>query len=362
MESPRVLIMAGGTGGHVFPALAVARDLMGQGAEVRWLGTKQGIEAKIIPNEQIAIDWISVAGLRGKGLLSWVTAPFKLMTALTQALKVVREYKPNVVLGMGGFASGPGGLAAWILRKPLLVHEQNAVAGLTNKLLSPLAVKVVQAFPSAFKTRTNVITAGNPVRKEIAELAPPEQRLADREGALRVLVVGGSLGAKVFNDNVPKALAQLAETSRPEVWHQTGVKHLDSTQQAYQASDVDARVEPFIEDMAEAYAWSDIVLCRSGALTVSELAAAGVASVLVPYPYAVDDHQTQNAKYLSDQRAAVLMPQPELTAESLSELFRKFNSKESREELLTMAVAARQLAKTDATRQVAHMCMEAANV
>lgn len=362
MASPRILIMAGGTGGHIFPALAVARALMARGADVRWLGTRQGLESKIIPQEKIAIEWITVSGLRGKGAVSWLTAPFKLFKALFQAVKVIRNYQPNVVLGMGGFASGPGGLAAWILRKPLLIHEQNAISGLTNKILAPLAVKVIQAFPAAFAKRSNVITTGNPVRDDIASLQNPEQRLLNRVGSLRVLVVGGSLGAQVFNESIPQAVAQLPESERPELWHQTGERHLESAKSCYEQLGVSARVEPFVENMAEAYAWSDVVICRAGALTVSELAAAGAASILVPFPFAVDDHQTANAKYLSEHNAAILLSQDQFTSEALLELLCKYSGLEGRKELQLMAAAARALAKTDATERVMQMCLEEAHV
>ena len=362
MASTRILIMAGGTGGHVFPALAVARQLAAQGVEVQWLGTQQGLEAKIVPQDNIKMNWINVSGLRGKGSLSWLLAPFKLCRALMQALKTVRSYRPNVVLGMGGFVSGPGGVAAWLLRKPLVIHEQNAIAGLTNKLLAPLAAKVVQAFPSAFSERKNVLTAGNPVRKEISAIVEPDERFTGRSDALRVLVVGGSLGAQVFNKTLPAALRQLPAAERPQLWHQTGAKHLEVAKEAYAKAGVAARIEPFIENMAEAYAWSDVVICRAGALTVSELAAAGVASVLVPFPYAVDDHQTANAKYLSEQGAAVLLAQKQFSEERLVELLRSFAEVGGREKLLNMAKAARQLAKVNATDDVAKLCMEYAHV
>jgi len=362
MERPRILIMAGGTGGHIFPALAVARALIAQGADVRWLGTQLGLEAKIIPNENIAIDWITVTGLRGKGVFSWFTAPYKIIVAIMQAKQVVRSYQPNAVLGMGGFASGPGGVAAWLLKKPLLVHEQNAIAGLTNKLLAPLASKVMQAFPSAFTSRKDVMVTGNPVREDIAEMAAPEARMRGRSGPLRVLVVGGSLGAQVLNENVPKILKSMSGASRPEVWHQTGVKKLTETLEVYRALDVDGRVEAFIDDMAEAYTWSDIVICRSGALTVSELASAGVASILVPYPHAVDDHQTENAKFLSEHGAAILLPQDQLSVDRVSELLEGYSHAAGRADLLAMAKAAHDLAKPNATSDVVQQCLEVAHV
>lgn len=362
MAKPRILIMAGGTGGHVFPALAVAQALMDEGAEVRWLGTRQGLEAKIVPEKKIPMEWISISGLRGKGVLSWLSAPFKLLNAVVQAVRIMRAYRPNAVLGMGGFVSGPGGLAAWLLRTPLLVHEQNAIAGLTNKLLAPLATKVMQAFPGAFSERANVITTGNPVREEIANIAPPEQRMAGRSGPLRVFVVGGSLGAQALNETIPQALARMDVGARPEVLHQTGLKHLDATTRCYDEAGVTANVQPFIDDMAQAYAWADVVVCRAGALTIAEIAAAGVASILVPFPFAVDDHQTFNAKFLADNGAAILLPQSQLSAEQILGTLAKFSSDQGRVELMGMAVASRRLAKVDATAQVTRLCQEEAHV
>ncbi len=361
MERTRILIMAGGTGGHIFPALAVARGLIAQGIEVKWLGTQQGLEAKIVPDEGIDIDWINVSGLRGKGVVSWLSAPFNLMLAVKQAVQMIRRYQPNVVLGMGGFVSGPGGVAAWLLRKPLLIHEQNAVLGLTNRLLAPLARKVMQAFPGTFAKQKNALTTGNPVRENIADLALPEKRFSQRSGALRILIVGGSLGAKVFNEKMPKILSVLSANVRPVVWHQTGAKNLADTERMYTTAQVDGRIEAFIENMADAYAWSDLVVCRSGALTVSELASAGVASILVPYPHAVDDHQTENAKYLSERGAAILLPQDEFTDDVVSELLLKFSRSSGRDELLAMAQAARRLAKPDATGDVVCQCLEVAH-
>ncbi len=361
MERTRILIMAGGTGGHIFPALAVARVLIARGAEVRWLGTQKGLEAKIVPDEGIDIDWIKVSGLRGKGMASWLSAPFNLMFAVKQAIQVIRDYRPNVVLGMGGFVSGPGGIAAWLLRKPLLIHEQNAVLGLTNRLLAPLAKKVMQAFPDTFAKQKNALTTGNPVREDIAGLVLPKERFSQRSGALRILIVGGSLGAKVFNEKMPETLKLLSAIDRPEVWHQTGTKNLTVTQRMYAAAQVDGRIEAFIENMADAYAWSDLVVCRSGALTVSELASAGVASILVPYPHAVDNHQTENARYLSERGAAILLPQCEFTGETMSELLLRFSHPTGRDELLAMAQRARDLAKPDATSDVVHQCLEVAH-
>ncbi len=350
-----VLIMAGGTGGHVFPALAVARELREQGVRVEWLGTRRGIEAELVPQAQIPIHYIKVAGLRGKGKLSLLLAPFRLLLALFQAIQVLRRVRPCAVLGLGGFASGPGGLAAWLLRRPLLIHEQNAIPGLTNRLLSRLANPVMAAFPGAFASRGPVEVCGNPVRVEIADLPAPEARYSGRQGPLRLLVVGGSLGAVAINQQVPLALQHLQGRLDIEVWHQTGKKNLQQTEAFYREAGVEGRVVAFIEDMAEALSWADLVLCRSGALTVSELSAAGVASVLVPFPHAVDDHQTANARYLTGKDAAVLLPQPELSADALAELLCKLND---RARLCQMATAARSGALPDAAARVAQRCME----
>ncbi len=370
----RIMIMAGGTGGHVFPALAVARELQARGVEITWLGTRRGIEADIIPQAGIPIEWINVAGLRGKSALSLVLAPFRLVAAVVQALGVFLRCRPMAVLGMGGFASGPGGLVSWLLRLPLVIHEQNAVAGLTNRILARLARLRLEAFPGALPDRLSPKMTGNPVREEIAALGGPLTRFQGRQGPLRLLVVGGSLGAKVLNDVVPQAAALLSETLNLEVFHQTGRNNLDAARQQYASAGVAADVVPFIEDMAGAYGRADIVLCRAGALTVAELAAAGVASILVPFPHAVDDHQTRNAGYLSEAGAALLMPQPALTAQSLAEKITQLVNapgacdgldlagiEERRRQLACMAYRARQLARPDATRQVADLCMELIN-
>lgn len=359
----RVMIMAGGTGGHVFPALAVAKELRARGVDVFWLGTRNGLEAKVVPEAGIDIEWISISGLRGNGVIGWLLAPFRLANAILQSIVVIFRRRPMAVLGMGGFVSGPGGFVTWLLRKPLIIHEQNAIAGLTNRILSKMAGKVLEAFPGTFKTSQSVVSLGNPVREEIASLAEPQERFDGREGALRLLVVGGSLGAQALNEVVPQAIAMMDKDVRPEVWHQAGQKKIESAQTQYKELGVDGRVDPFIEDMAEAYSWADVVLCRSGALTVSELAAAGVGALLVPYPYAVDDHQTANARYLADAGAAKLLPQDELSAESLKDILNELVSDcaNDRDQLLMMAQKARALAKPESTRCVAELCMEAAN-
>jgi len=356
--SNRVLIMAGGTGGHVFPALAVARELINQGVEVCWLGTRKGIEARVIPDAEIPISFISVSGLRGKGLKGWLLAPFNLSVALIQAVRVCLSLKPGVVLGMGGFASGPGGIAAWLLRCPLVIQEQNAVAGMTNRLLSHLARRVLEAFPGSFSNTVKTEHTGNPVRDDIQSLPAPDIRYNERKDIpIRLLVVGGSLGALVLNQVVPQALAKMKDSIRPQIWHQTGRDKKTITAAGYETAGIEARVDEFIDDMAEAYAWADLVVCRAGALTISELTTVGLASILVPYPFAVDDHQTRNALYLSESGAARLMLQTELSAEHLSQVLSELVS-ERRSAMLTIANNAYALAKPEATKRVAQVCME----
>ena len=350
-----VLIMAGGTGGHVFPALAVADELRARGVPVIWLGTRAGIEARLVPQAGFPIEWLSISGWRGKSTLSLFAAPWKLLRACMQAMQVIRRNQPCAVLGMGGFASGPGGLMAWLLRKPLLIHEQNAVPGLTNKLLSKLAAQVLEAFPGSMQREAQHV--GNPVRAEIQNIAAPEQRFNSRTGALRLLVLGGSLGAVRVNELVPEALSLMDEHARPEVVHQAGANHEEDTRKLYVDHHVAAKVDAFIDDMAAAYSWADLVICRAGAMTVYELAAAGVGSLLVPYPYAVDDHQTANAEYLTHVDAAIVKQQKDITAEWLSETIKSLM--QQRDRLLQMAKAARAQAMPDAARQVAEHCMRA---
>jgi UDP-N-acetylglucosamine--N-acetylmuramyl-(pentapeptide) pyrophosphoryl-undecaprenol N-acetylglucosamine transferase len=358
MSDAPVLIMAGGTGGHVFPALAVARALRGRNETVVWLGTRQGLEARIVPQDGFPLETIRVSGLRRKGLGAWLVAPWQLLIALIDALRVLRRQRPKVVLGMGGFASGPGGFAAWLLGRPLLIHEQNTIAGLTNRLLAGIAREVLEAFPGSFSGRKATRVTGNPVRNEISALPDPQQRLAGRTGALHVLVLGGSQGARVLNETVPKAVALLDAAARPEVWHQAGPATLEVARAAYRAAGVSARVEPFIEDMAAAYAWADLVVCRSGALTVSELAAAGLPAVLVPFPGAVDDHQTRNAAFLVEQGAAVLVPQPEFSPQRLAAEFGRYGA--DRALLLDSALRARALARPGAAVEIADLCQQVA--
>jgi UDP-N-acetylglucosamine--N-acetylmuramyl-(pentapeptide) pyrophosphoryl-undecaprenol N-acetylglucosamine transferase len=355
-----VVIMAGGTGGHVFPALAVAGALRARGASVTWMGTRRGLEARLVPAAGIPVDWIAIAGLRGKGALAWILAPVRLLLALLQALAILLRRKPRVVLGMGGFVTGPGGVAAWLLRRPLVIHEQNAVAGMTNRYLARLATRVLEAFPGSFPNGRAGRLTGNPVRPEIARLPPPTLRLAGRTGRPRLLVFGGSLGAQVLNETVPVAVALMPAELRPEIWHQSGQGSLDAAQAAYARAGLDVRLDAFIDDMAAAYAWADLVLCRAGALTVAELAAAGVAAVLVPYPHAVDDHQTGNARFLAEAGAAELIPQDRLTAPLLADRLTRLLG--DRAQLTVMAEAAHRLGRPEAVESVVTECLAAAGV
>lgn len=352
--SKTLMVMAGGTGGHVYPAMAVADYLKAEGWNIVWLCTEGGMENRLIADKGYEKAMITMRGVRGKGVLGWLLLPVKLSIALTQSYKAIAKHQPNLVLGMGGFAAFPGGLMASLLRKPLVIHEQNSVAGLTNKTLAHFATRVLAAFPAAFGTKATLV--GNPVRDDITQISPPETRLATRIGPLRLLVVGGSLGAQALNEVLPKALAEIAIENRPQVVHQAGEKHIAKLQAAYQVSHVEAEAKAFINDMAAMYSWADIVICRAGALTVAEVSAAGVASVLVPFPYAVDDHQTTNAHYLSEAGAAILMPQAEFTVANVVALLQGL----SREQCLSMANKARQLGKPQATADVANICKELA--
>jgi len=348
-----LLVMAGGTGGHVFPALAVADEMRRRGIRVTWLGTRRGIEAELVPANGFPIDYIEVSGLRGKGLTAKLTAPVLLVRSLWQALGIVRRLRPHAVLGLGGFASGPGGLAARLLGRPLVIHEQNAVAGTTNGILARIATRVLEAFPD---TLPRGEVCGNPVRSEIAALPEPAARQVGGHSPPHLLVLGGSLGALAINHLVPEALALLANEARPQVRHQCGKKHLEATLDAYRAAGVDADVQPFIADMADAYGWADLVLCRSGALTVSELACAGVGALLVPYPHAIDDHQTRNGDWLVQQGAAQLVQERDLNAKLLSERLSSLLA--DRERLQTMATRARAQGRAGAAAAVADVCLE----
>jgi len=348
-----IMIMAGGTGGHVFPALAVADYLREQGWRVVWLGAKTGMEASLVPKFGYEMAWVRFSGLRGKGLLRALALPANLLLAFWQSARAILARRPDVVLGMGGYISFPGGMMASLLGRPLAIHEQNSIAGLANKVLSRLADRVLQAFPDALP---GAQLSGNPVRREIAALAAPRDRFAARAGRLKLLVLGGSLGAQALNEVVPQALALLPEAARPEVTHQAGARHIEALRAGYAAAGVHAEALAFIDDMAGRYGDADVVICRAGALTVGELACAGVASILVPFPHAVDDHQSANAKFLSVRGAAILLPQGELSASGLAELLRGL----TREGLLDMAEKARALGKPGATEAVARACMELA--
>ncbi|RFA30324.1 undecaprenyldiphospho-muramoylpentapeptide beta-N-acetylglucosaminyltransferase [Alkalilimnicola ehrlichii] len=353
-----VLIMAGGTGGHVFPALAVAERLRAREVPVLWLGTETGLEARVVPAAGIDMEWLAVSGIRGKGAFGWIKAPFMVLRALGQALAVFRRHRPRVVLGMGGYVSGPGALAARLTGTPLIIHEQNAVPGMTNRQLLRFANRVVTGFDAVFPEREDAVWVGNPVRAAIARLPAPSMRSEQQQRRPRLLVVGGSQGARVLNEIVPAALQCLPAGLRPEVRHQAGGSAFDVAQTAYREAGIEAEVEPFIEDMAQAYGWADLAICRAGALTVAELAASGTPAVLVPFPHAVDDHQTANARHLVNRDAAVLCSQDQLTPERLAVVLEELLA--DREHLLTMARNARSMARPNAAEEVAEMCLEIA--
>jgi UDP-N-acetylglucosamine--N-acetylmuramyl-(pentapeptide) pyrophosphoryl-undecaprenol N-acetylglucosamine transferase len=353
-----ILVMAGGTGGHVYPALAVARVLQRRSQTVVWLGTERGLEGRVVPAAGISTEWITVQGLRGKGALALVAAPFQLLRALLQSLEVMARHRPAAVLGMGGFVSGPGGLAAWLTRRPLIIHEQNAIAGLTNRLLARLARVVLQAFPGSFSPRVNAQTVGNPVREDIAGLDEPGTRFASRNGPLHLLVLGGSQGALALNELVPAAVSELPQELRPLIRHQAGERTIATARDNYRRLGISADVQPFIEDMAAAYGWADLVVCRAGALTVAELSAAGVPAIFVPFPAAVDDHQTANARSMADADAAVIVQERNLTAPVLAGLLLQWLS--SRDVLRERAVKARSLARPQALDRIADVCLELA--
>lgn len=351
--SRSILIMAGGTGGHIFPALAVADVLRAEGWQVTWLGAPNSMEAELVPKHGYDIAWVRFSGLRGKGIVRKLMLPLNLLRALWQSAVAMFRYRPDVVLGMGGYITFPGGVMAALLRKPLLIHEQNSVAGMSNKALAKLADRVLSGFPDVLK---GAEWCGNPVRDSIAALPEPTARYAARSGVLNVLVVGGSLGAKAINECLPQALFCMPQQAEPRVIHQTGKKNFEEVQELYSQAGITAEVKPFLDDMAQYYAWADVVICRAGALTVAELAAAGVASILIPFPYAVDDHQTGNAKFLSDKGAAILLPQTELNPRRLAAVLQDM----TREKALGMAQAARALAHPAAAQCVAKVCKELA--
>lgn len=345
MSGKRLMVMAGGTGGHVFPGLAVAHHLMAQGWQVRWLGTADRMEADLVPKHGIDIDFIRISGLRGKGIKALLAAPVRIFNAWRQARSIMKAWKPDVVLGMGGYVSGPGGLAAWSCGIPVVLHEQNGIAGLTNKWLAKLATKVMQAFPGAFP---HAEVVGNPVRTDVLALSSPEQRLAGRDGPVRVLVIGGSQGARVLNQTMPQVAALMGD--RIMLWHQTGKGAQIETAAAYAAADNthQHKISEFIDDMAAAYAWADVVVCRSGALTVSEIAAAGLPAIFVPFQHK-DRQQYWNALPLETAGAAKIFEQPQFTAHAVAETLQQWD----RPTLLLMAQKARQVAIPDATERVA---------
>lgn len=348
--------MAGGTGGHILPALAVAKALQANGIEMHWLGTQKGLESQLIPPTHIPIHYIQVQGIRGKGIWGLLAAPFRMLRATWQAIRVIRQQKPAIVLGFGGFVSAPGGLAAWLLRKPLILQEQNAIAGMTNRCLSLLATQIFQAFPDTFPPQRQAVTCGNPVRADILALPAPNIRFQQRQDATpRLLILGGSQGAGIFNQLIPETLAALPSQLRPEIWHSTGKGAAEKVQALYEKFALTARVAEFIQDMPAAYTWADLVICRAGALTIAELAAAGIASILVPYPHAVDDHQTKNAQWLVNADAALLIKQDTLHVTLQSLLTQLL---QDRPRLLTMANAARSLAMPESTQIIVERCLK----
>lgn len=359
MAKNNVMIMAGGTGGHVIPALSVAKELKAKGFNVHWLGSVQGIENDLVPDAGYTLHRISVTGLRGNGLLKTLLAPLQILRALWQTFKVYRQVKPVMALGMGGFASGPGGLMAYLLRVPLVIHEQNAIPGMTNTILSGMSTYLLQAFEGTFSEKKKAKSVGNPVRQSIVTLPEPSARLENHTSGLNVLVVGGSLGAVAINNVMIEAAAMTDENIH--IWHQTGKRNFEAVKSGYQTAGVtNVKVSDFIADMAKAYEWADVVVCRSGALTVSEMMAAGVAAILIPYPFAVDDHQTANGQFLVNAGAAKLKAQSELNAQNLLEELNHL--RDNRELLIEMSNAARSLAKPDSAKIVAKYCIEAINV
>ncbi len=352
------MMMAAGTGGHVFPALAVAKELQQQGSEVSWLATPAGMENRLLKNHDIPVYQIDIQGVRGNGVLRKLAAPFKILKATLSAMRYMKQLNVDAVAGFGGYVAGPGGLAARILGIPVIIHEQNAIAGFTNTQLSRVAKTVCQAFPGAFPDGPKIKTTGNPVRKEITEILNPSWRYQEREKSgqpLKVLIVGGSLGAQALNERVPAALKQLQVPV--SVFHQCGQNQAETTLARYADAPVSLSVEvqPFIDDMAKAYSEADLIICRAGALTVTEIATAGVAAIFVPLPSAVDDHQTANAKFLADTGAAKISPQADLTSESLAALLTPLMN---RQLLSEMAAKARQKAQPDATLQVVRLIQE----
>ncbi len=366
----KILIMAGGTGGHIFPALAVAKRLREQGHIVHWLGAPHSMEADITQANAIPMHFISIGGLRGKNWRTKLFAPLRLSRALLQSLSVMLRFKPDVVLGMGGYVTGPAGLAAWLTRKKLIIHEQNAIAGMTNQILAKFSTKVLQGFPNSFPTKITALETGNPVREDFYQLLPPEKRMPKSAGsALKILVIGGSAGSRALNNIIPQLLKIWPQEPKPMFWHQAGSKNIKDAQLAYfdqgynvsinAVSNIDTttvKLVDFIQDTPTAYAWADVVICRAGALTVAEIAAAGIPSIFIPYPYAVDDHQTKNAQHLVQAGAAFLIQEKDLTVEKLSDILQRLNTYP--EQLVVMARAAYNLAKPDALDLVVKSCIE----
>ena len=360
MNGAPVMIMAGGTGGHVFPALAVAEELRGRAQPVVWMGTRKGLEAKVVPAAGIEMEWISIAGLRGRGAAAWLAAPFRISLAIVQALAAIRRRKPAVVLGMGGFVSGPGGVAAWLCRRPVLIHEQNAVAGTTNRLLSRIARRVFEAFPGSFPANVAAELVGNPVRREILDLARRGRAGDGRSGeAVHLLILGGSQGARVLNERVPEAMAALPGSISVDIWHQAG-RGLETARRGYAERGVEARVDAFVEDMAGAYAWADLAICRAGALTIAELAAAGLGAILVPFPHAVDDHQARNAGSFGSRGAGIVIPEREFTPRRLVDELAALLERPGR--IADMGDSAGNLARPAAPADIADACLEFAEV
>jgi UDP-N-acetylglucosamine--N-acetylmuramyl-(pentapeptide) pyrophosphoryl-undecaprenol N-acetylglucosamine transferase len=383
VQKKRILIMAGGTGGHVFPALAVANAMKEQHWHIEWLGTRTGMEATLVPNAGFRLHTISITGIRRERFLKRALAPFRLIHAVIQSLVILARFKPQVVLGMGGFAAGPGGVAAWLLRYPLVIHEQNSIAGVTNRLLAYFATQILTGFPHSFSGRlparlaSKIVYTGNPVRAEFLERQDLYQPLSSEEkptlpepalqeptllssksaSRLKVLIVGGSQGARAINELCPQVFQTIPIEERPLIWHQTGATHHASTQQRYETLNVVVRVEPFIQNMAAAYQWADLVICRAGALTIAELMAVGVASILIPFPYAVDDHQTYNGHFLESAGAALVISQavldPALLADIIMDLSR------NRDRISAMAMAAGKLAPSEAVQKVLETCVKA---
>lgn len=350
----RILIMAGGTGGHIFPALAVAKRLIAQGHEVHWLGSRYGMEGEVTAANGIPIHFIKILGIRGKGLATKFAAPINLLRALLQSLIVMRKFKPNLVLGMGGYVTGPAGLAAWLSGVKLVIHEQNAVAGMTNKILARFSQTVMEGFPHSFPAKFKTLVTGNPVREGFYQIPTPHNRRASDQANLKILVIGGSAGARALNNLMPQLLEIWPQAAnKPKIWHQAGKKNILDAQNAYKSrgfdvqinspENTDIRLVDFIDDMPKAYSWADLIICRSGALTVAEIAAIGVASILIPYPYAVDDHQTKNAQYLADAGAAIIIQERDLDPQKLCALLLDLQANPTK--LQAMASAAYGMAK-----------------